>query len=115
MDNGIFVFKFSCEEDKQAVVEGPWNFGKIPMIVRSWDPSLELKKTVLDKIPVWITLPHLPFQFWSLEALGIIGSVVGRPICFDKYTIKKEHLSYAYICVEVDASVPLKDCKNCLW
>lgn len=36
LDNEIFVFKFSCSEDKLAVLEGgPWNFGKVPMIVRS--------------------------------------------------------------------------------
>lgn len=110
MDNGVFVFRFSCEEDKNRVLEsGPWNIGQRPLFLRAWNPKLQMEKMSMRSIPLWVYLPGLPFQYWSTKNLSVIGSVIGRPLYIDRLTKTRERLSYARISVEVDAKEPLMD------
>ncbi|XP_043696720.1 uncharacterized protein LOC122647361 [Telopea speciosissima] len=62
-----------------------------------------MERVNLCSVPVWVSLPNLPFHFWSVEALSSIGSVIGKPIVTDKMTRSMERLSYARMCVEVSA------------
>ncbi|XP_043724094.1 protein DGS1, mitochondrial-like [Telopea speciosissima] len=101
LESGIFVFRFNLEDDKVKVLEGgPWYVQKRPMILRPWSPDVCLEKVNLCYVPVWVSLPNLPFHFWSPEALSSIGSVIGKPIVTDKMTSSMERLSYARLCVE---------------
>lgn len=78
-------------------------------ILRAWSKDLVMKRMDLQKIPIWVSLPGLPFHYWSTESLSAIGSVLGKPLYTDRYTKSRERLSYTRICIEVDASEPLQD------
>lgn len=53
LENGVFVFCFSCEEDKQRVLEtGPWTIARRPLILRAWSKDLALERVDLQKIPI---------------------------------------------------------------
>lgn len=88
---------------------GPWEIARKPLCLQPWTPSMEMEKVNVHVIPLWISLPKLPFQFWSSEALSIIGSVVGKLLFTDKSTKSKKRLSYARMHVEVEAATDLKD------
>lgn len=59
-------------------------------------------------LPLWVSFPGLPFQFWFTEALSILGSKIGKPLFTDKVTMTREHLAYG-ICVKVEATKHLKE------
>lgn len=110
MDSGVFVFKFNYKEDKQMVLEnGPWTVARKPLFFRAWNPNLEMEKINLKAIPIWVSQLGLPFQFWSKENLTTIGSVIGKPLYIDRFTKSRERLSYARLCVKIDAA---KDLSN---
>ncbi|XP_043696705.1 uncharacterized protein LOC122647340 [Telopea speciosissima] len=92
------------EEDKVKVLEGgPWYVQRRPLILRPWSLKVCLERVDLCSVPVWVSLPNLPFHYWSVDALSSIGSVIGKPIVTDKMTRSMERLSYARLCVEVSA------------
>lgn len=73
---------------------------------------MELFKVTMDSLPVWVSLPNLSFNLWNKETLSIIYNVLGKPLFSDTYTMTKERLSFARVCVEIDARKALKDYIN---
>lgn len=110
LDNKIFVFRFTCEEDKQKILETSiWKIARRPLLLRAWNPDIEMERINLQSILVWVSLPGLPFQFWSGENLSVIGSVLGKPLYTDRHTKSRERLSYARLCVKVYAGNSFQD------
>lgn len=68
-----------------------------------------MERIDLQKIPIWVSMPGLPFQYWAPESLSAIGSVLGKPLYTDRHTKQRERLSYARLCVEINAKDPLLD------
>ena len=62
---------------------------------------MELKIEATFKIPVWITLPALPWEFRSADSLSAIASLLGRPLYSDQCTRKRTRLAYARVLVEM--------------
>lgn len=58
-------------------------------------------------IPIWVTCPNLPFNYWSARPLSWIASQVGVPINTDQLTKEKACCSYARALIHVDVSKPL--------
>ncbi|XP_042486025.1 uncharacterized protein LOC122066273 [Macadamia integrifolia] len=107
-ESGVFVFRFNLQEDRDKVLEGGlWYVQRRPLFSALGVKRYPWGKSLLSSIPVWVTLPYLPSQFWTLEALSAIGSVIGHPISLDVRTKTLERLSYARLCVEVNASEQL--------
>jgi len=61
---------------------------------------------MITKIPVWIQIYDLPFPLWTKEGLSEVASMVGQPLSCDELTLGCKRLDYAWLCVEVDASLP---------
>ena len=38
-----------------------------------FDPRIER----YDTIPIWVKLPNLPFEFWSVDFFKILGNTIG--------------------------------------
>lgn len=70
---------------------------------------MELVKVTMESIPMWISLLNLSFNLWNKEALSIICCVLGKPLFSNRYTMKKEKLSFSRVCVERDARRDFKD------
>lgn len=58
-NNGVFVFRFQKREEVEAILaDGPQMFsGKLPLILRLWEPGVKLDSSSLNKVNVWVTLP----------------------------------------------------------
>ena len=61
----------------------------------------------MDKFPVWVRLFNVPLEYWTVNGLSCVASGVGRPLHADGITLSRKRLSYARVCLEVDASAPL--------
>ena len=105
IEKGFFLFRFDTMEGMTSVVErGPWLFAGRYMVLRKWSPGLPLSKANLSRIPVWAKFHNVPIELWSEEGLSHIASVVGHPLYADAATEACSRITFARICVEIDAS-----------
>ena len=75
---------------------------------KRWKIHLDLtKEDDVTKIPLWIQLHNVPDEYWSSRGLTYLASVVRRPLFADSATLMDKRISYARICVELDASKPV--------
>ncbi|XP_021768555.1 uncharacterized protein LOC110732876 [Chenopodium quinoa] len=80
---------------------GPIAFDKKPIIMKRWEPDLNLKAECINEVPVWIRLPNVDLKFWGKEALMKIVSLVGNPVKSNRVTSTKETIAFARVMVEV--------------
>ena len=50
---------------------------------------------------MWVRIPDLPMEFCTVEALGIIGNMIGKMIKIDRSTSIYDKGEFAWICVEI--------------
>ncbi|XP_070045916.1 uncharacterized protein LOC142164083 [Nicotiana tabacum] len=65
--------------------------------------SQSTKQTMVDVVK------GLPIQCWIEKKLGRIASLLGKPICTDKLTVRCERISYARVLIEMDITQPFPD------
>ncbi|XP_077228453.1 uncharacterized protein LOC143861411 [Tasmannia lanceolata] len=110
LNNGFYLFQFTCLEDCDSMLEsGDHSYAGRPLILRKWKPGTPLEKLNLTSIPVWVRLPGLPLEFWSAKGLSKIARFIGNPLFMDSRTAEETRLSYARMCVEVDAESDFPD------
>ena len=51
--------------------------------------------------------PELPIEFYDMEVLKEIGSVIGSVLCIDSYTATGSRGSYARLCIQIELDKPL--------
>ncbi|KAK1310888.1 hypothetical protein QJS10_CPA08g00723 [Acorus calamus] len=108
--NGFFMVNFDNEEDLQEVLEGgPWTMASRPFVIHRWSPHSRMELERLTSIPIWVKFPDLPLHMWSLDCLNKIASGIGIPLYRDAATRQGTRISYARVCVEIEAGKPLPD------
>ncbi|KAL9244382.1 hypothetical protein vseg_018162 [Gypsophila vaccaria] len=77
-NNGVFVVRFQTREQMLKVVqEGYKLFDNKPVVVEPWFPDVELKKSAVVEVPVWMKMHKLPLKYWD-AALAKIAGIVGK-------------------------------------
>ncbi|GKB59214.1 RNA-directed DNA polymerase, eukaryota, reverse transcriptase zinc-binding domain protein [Tanacetum coccineum] len=102
--------------DDELVKEGSKKWEMLPLlvIVKKWDPSINLDRTEPTRLPVWIKLINIPLEAWTHKGLNALASRVGKPLIMDAMTTKMCNegmgsLRYARILIEANASKGLVD------
>ncbi|KAH9614827.1 hypothetical protein KSS87_007638 [Heliosperma pusillum] len=110
-EDGYFSVKFDSLDDRNKILcSGPYYIGGKPVIMKPWTSDLRFEKEVfLSTIPLWVQFPNLPLNFWGVESLSRIGSVIGEPLYADECTVKKSRISYARVLIDTDVTKPLPD------
>lgn len=63
---GFVMVEFEGEADNNIILQSaPWFLNGHHVILRQWEPSMELKKDLLKIIPIWVTFPHLGLHPWD--------------------------------------------------
>lgn len=107
-DKGFFFFVFGVEGAYRQISEiGAWHFAGRLMVLQEWHSEMDYEKEGLNKLPLWIQLYNVPLQYWTEAGLSYLASAVGKPLYADAMTESTSRISYAKICVEVDAQSPL--------
>ncbi|KAL0926599.1 hypothetical protein M5K25_002838 [Dendrobium thyrsiflorum] len=109
LNDGFFLFRFSCSEDFDTVwTRGVWFLLGRPFIFQKWHPKFKPKRENLKSLSIWIKIHDLPLACWNSEGISRIASKVGIPLAADSLTTQKTRLTYARVCVQVgvDASYP---------
>ncbi|KAK1312581.1 hypothetical protein QJS10_CPA07g00968 [Acorus calamus] len=106
--NGFFVVTFDIEEDLQAVLEGgPWTMASQPFVIQRWSPSVKMELERLTSTPIWVKFPNLPLHRWTMDCLSKISSAI--PLDRDATTIQGIRVSFARVCIKVEARAVLPD------
>ena len=104
-DNGLYLFRFRDMVARDWVMEnGPWYIAGRPIILRVWQPSMEMLNIQLTSLPIWVKFYNIPLEYWTNTCLSYIASAVGKPLHMDSLTENRTRLSFARICIEVDLS-----------
>ena len=103
----IFKFRFYSEEDLDWVIKGAlWMMVDCnPLMLRRWEDGMRLDMRSFEKVPVWVKLPRLHQLFRSHKMIGMIGCMIGDPICLDRVSTRrlnsKHELEFVRLLVEV--------------
>ncbi|XP_034890608.1 uncharacterized protein [Populus alba] len=75
-----------------------------PLVLKRWQPNMQFLKDDLVRVPVWVRLYNVPLEYWTIKGLSYIASAIRVPLHADRTTLLCKRLSYARVCVEIDAS-----------
>ncbi|GAV93070.1 DUF4283 domain-containing protein/zf-CCHC_4 domain-containing protein, partial [Cephalotus follicularis] len=105
VENGVFIVKFEQGQARDWVLDnGPWDVWGYHLVLLKWSLGMPLNLGGCKTLPVWVKLMGVPLQYWTKVGLSYIASVLGRPLYMDTSTTNRYALSYARVCVEMDAS-----------
>ncbi|XP_021729890.1 uncharacterized protein LOC110696864 [Chenopodium quinoa] len=81
-------------------------YGK-PAIVKAWSSKFDFQAEVLRTVPLWVKFPNLPLNYWGVDTLSRIGSLLGVSNCADECTTRLMRVSFARVLIEVDITKEL--------
>ncbi|GAA0172711.1 hypothetical protein LIER_26482 [Lithospermum erythrorhizon] len=61
----------------------------------------------IEKLPVWVRFLGLSLEHYDLKELGLIANTIGKPFYPDTPTMEMTRISYARVCVEINAEATL--------
>ena len=97
-------------EAQQAIVNtGFFYFARKPLLVKPWNPELDLHTEQLTSLPIWVQFQGLDLKYWGMDSLGKIGSILGIPIKTDRYTMDKRFLRYARLLIDMPLNDPFPE------
>ncbi|KAL2941329.1 UDP-N-acetylglucosamine--N-acetylmuramyl-(pentapeptide) pyrophosphoryl-undecaprenol N-acetylglucosamine transferase [Bienertia sinuspersici] len=63
---GLYLVRFnSVEQREQIWNDEPKFFDSKPVIIKRWDPDMELHKETIKTVPIWIRFPKLELKYWG--------------------------------------------------
>ncbi|GJR01045.1 hypothetical protein Tco_0524029 [Tanacetum coccineum] len=72
---GLFSFQFSSTDGLNSKLEnGPWFIRNHPLILRKWNPDVDLLKKDVGNMPVWVKLHGVPITAFSEDGLSVIAT-----------------------------------------
>ncbi|XP_020685527.1 uncharacterized protein LOC110101805 [Dendrobium catenatum] len=105
LSDGFFLLRFSTSEDyEMAWSKGVWFFLGRPFLLQKWSPKFRPKRENFTSIPIWVKILDLPLVCWNSEGISRIASKIGIPLAVDALTAQKTRLTFARVCIQVDAS-----------
>ncbi|KAJ8429170.1 LOW QUALITY PROTEIN: hypothetical protein Cgig2_010120 [Carnegiea gigantea] len=90
MRNGLFLVRFHDLANQQFIVKtGVFFFDSKPLLVKLWNPKLDLKNNTLTSLPIWVQFHELELKYWGSDSFGKLGSALGIPFKIDRCTLEK--------------------------
>ncbi|XP_030924751.1 uncharacterized protein LOC115951739 [Quercus lobata] len=104
----FFLVRFSVREDCEAVLRnGPWFIGENFLSIRPWEPNFNPAEANISSVAIWVRLNELPIEYYHVEALQLIGNVIGKVLRIDTNTANESRGRFARLCIQVDVGKPL--------
>ncbi|GJW92825.1 beta-caryophyllene synthase [Tanacetum coccineum] len=121
MAYGFFLGKrvaylvFRSMDGLDAMLEnGSWFIRNNPLILKKWNPDVNLLKEDVGNVLVWVKLHGFPMTAFSEDGLSVISTKLGTPLMLDFYISDMciqswGRSSYVGALIEVRVDVELKD------
>ncbi|GAV86300.1 DUF4283 domain-containing protein, partial [Cephalotus follicularis] len=108
--NGVFMVKFVNGQARDWLLDnGPCDFWGYHLAMRKWSKDMSLALEDCKSIPIWVKLSRVPIQYWTKLGLSYIASVLGKPLHLDANTTNRYALSFAHVCIDMEASISVPD------
>ncbi|KAJ0024642.1 hypothetical protein Pint_08105 [Pistacia integerrima] len=114
-EKGFFFFKFAKETTMlQCLEDGCWLLQNRPILLKKWQPQMELNKESPCTVPLWVKFYDVPLELWTHKGLSHIAIGVGKPLGMDRitedtYRLGIGRVGYAQILFEVEACCKLPE------
>jgi hypothetical protein len=109
-DGTIFLFKFSCSEDRITILQSdPIVMNNKLFIIKPYDANVSNVTGSVTTVPVWVKLYNLPIFAWSPLGINWLCSHLGKLLCMDEMTEKQDRLSFAKCLIEIRPEKELAD------
>uniref|UniRef100_A0A803P1H3 DUF4283 domain-containing protein n=1 Tax=Cannabis sativa TaxID=3483 RepID=A0A803P1H3_CANSA len=90
---GIYIIRFQSIEYRDEVLRGGYIFfNRRPVVMKEWEPSINVKKEDIRMVPIWVHLDDLELKYWGERSLYKIIGQIGKPIMVDEATKNREKL-----------------------
>lgn len=77
LKRGIYIVRFhTLENRKKTMEDGVQMFDKKPLIVQAWNAKLELRKTEVVNVPIWVKFQALELMYWGQASLMKIVGII---------------------------------------
>ncbi|GJX99159.1 putative reverse transcriptase domain-containing protein [Tanacetum coccineum] len=84
---GIFSFQFSSMDGLDAMLEnGPWFIRNNPLILKKWNPDVNLLTEDVHNVPVCGKLHGVLVTAFNEDGLSVIATKLDTPLMLDSYT-----------------------------
>ncbi|KAM3309304.1 hypothetical protein P3S67_011048 [Capsicum chacoense] len=102
-NDGYFLVRFQTYEDRDELLYAGIHMLKNKTINdKIWTSDIDLKKNVMQTLPIWFKYPNLPLNCWGVQSLSRISSALAVPLYADDCTTQVDHISYARVLGEID-------------
>ncbi|XP_062080927.1 uncharacterized protein LOC133785726 [Humulus lupulus] len=107
---GVFLIRFISIADRDEVLKGGYVFfNKRSVVMKAWDPAINLKKEDIRRVPIWVHLDDLDLKYWGEKSLFKIIGQVGTPLMVDEVTKFRDKLSFPRVLIEVSLKQDFPD------
>ena len=66
---GVYLVRFSHLEDQMNVVKkGVYYFDNKPLLVKPWNPGMEINTESVSSLPIWVRFLDLDIKYWGLSS-----------------------------------------------
>ncbi|GJX68549.1 hypothetical protein Tco_0304276 [Tanacetum coccineum] len=109
------AYPFISKDGLDAILEnGPWFIRNNPLILKKWDPDVNLLKEDVGNFHVWVKLHGVLMTVFSEDGLSDIVTKLGTLLMLESYTSDMcmhswGRSSYARTLIELQAYIALKD------
>ncbi|GJT64350.1 zf-BED domain-containing protein [Tanacetum coccineum] len=84
---GLFFFQFSSMDGLDSMLKNdPWFIRNNPLILKKWNPDVNLLKEDVGNVPVWVKLHGVLVTVFSEDGLSSIATKLGTSLMLDSYT-----------------------------
>ncbi|GKC53584.1 putative reverse transcriptase domain-containing protein, partial [Tanacetum coccineum] len=112
---GLFLFQFSFMDGLDSMLEnGSWFIRNNPLILKKWNPDVDLLKEDVVNVSVWVKLHGVPMIAFSEDGLSVVATKLGTLLILDSCTSDMcmeswVRSSYARAMIKLWDDVDLKD------
>ena len=77
----------------------PWFIGENFLSIRPWEPNFKPTEANISSLAIWVRLNELPIEYYHVEALQIIGNVIGKVLRIDTHIANESRGQFAHLCI----------------
>ena len=77
------------------------NIGGKRLYLGPWTDGSQFKRNAIKSISTWVKLVDVPHSYWSVEGLGTIAKVIGKPLSLDKQTALLNPMKFAGVLIQL--------------
>ncbi|KAK2638984.1 hypothetical protein Ddye_026779 [Dipteronia dyeriana] len=109
LEVGYFVVRFQMLDDLEFVLTGgPWVIDNQYLFIQKWRSNFVPGEEEIQKMPVWVRLSKLPIEWIDVDLVRSMSGMLCNTYKVDPITESQARGRFAWICVEIDITKPLK-------